>query len=619
MRQSESFDAFYARTVASVTATMHALAAGDSQADHAIREAYARAYQQWYEVSGYRDPEGWVLDVARQAFERRRAQAVPGGPAQPPETRTWPGMYRQPSPAVAESAAPPQANALWAGPWPADTAQADSGQAGTGRPGPSQAGPSQAGTGQAGAGQADRLQAGPFLADPAYADTADAGRFEARSFLAGPAQAGDAPAGPGYAPGSWPAGRRPADGRTLIAVLAIVAVVLVGGVGFLLFGHKHGPSAAGQRTASRGSARQKQRPHMLAAGQVGARSAVPWSLVGPGWTLAEVSAAASGASGLPTGSSFGTYLIDPEGGRYRILPDWSAGGAPLLLAWSGDADTALYSTGAAGSYVLLDVRTGSLTQLTLPATVAVAGFTRPDGLNLLAILQGPVRYKLQRYNLAGALQGTLSAAGCSAFSSPTGIMVVWGVAGHEMQLVDNAGGLIRRLPVPGSGSPSACTPLGWWNDSQILASCAAAGAQPGATRLWLVPYTGSSPTPVTVPAGSPAGAGELTGAWQADGQLYVTATTSVQCPSAPSGPGGLDIMQLAQGTPSTAITVPGSTGYHNAIVGAVGGRLLVLAQTACPGTSSLLWLNPSTGGTVTLLAAPASEGGVIAAVTYGAY
>ncbi|MGH3302260.1 MAG: hypothetical protein ACRDOK_11360, partial [Streptosporangiaceae bacterium] len=72
MPDSESFDAFYARTVGNVTSQMHALAGDDSAADHAIREAYARAYQQWYEIAGYPDTEGWVLGVAREAYQRRR-------------------------------------------------------------------------------------------------------------------------------------------------------------------------------------------------------------------------------------------------------------------------------------------------------------------------------------------------------------------------------------------------------------------------------------------------------------------------------------------------------------------------------------------------------------------
>ena len=78
MPDSESFDAFYARTVWNVTSQMHALAGGDGVADHAIREAYARAYQQWYEISGFRDAEAWVLNVAKTAYERRLQEAAPG-------------------------------------------------------------------------------------------------------------------------------------------------------------------------------------------------------------------------------------------------------------------------------------------------------------------------------------------------------------------------------------------------------------------------------------------------------------------------------------------------------------------------------------------------------------
>ena len=72
MSPPETFDAFYARTAWKVTSQMHSMTGQDSAADHAVREAYAKAYQQWYEVSGYRDPEGWVLKVAEDAFERRR-------------------------------------------------------------------------------------------------------------------------------------------------------------------------------------------------------------------------------------------------------------------------------------------------------------------------------------------------------------------------------------------------------------------------------------------------------------------------------------------------------------------------------------------------------------------
>lgn len=63
--------------------------------------------------------------------------------------------------------------------------------------------------------------------------------------------------------------------------------------------------------------------------------------------------------------------------------------------------------------------------------------------------------------------------------------------------------------------------------------------------------------------------------------------------------------------------ISGSNNNYSAVVGSAGERLLVLAQTSCPGSSSLLWLNPSTGGTQVLVTATASEAGVTSAVAFG--
>jgi hypothetical protein len=126
MPDVETFDAFYARTVWNVTSQMHQLADGDGAADHAIREAYARAYQQWYEISAFPDTEGWVLGAAKDAYQRRRPDAavIPRqpGPVTPPgapagaagadrsgqdderSDSTWPGIYR---PRAVSAAAPP--------------------------------------------------------------------------------------------------------------------------------------------------------------------------------------------------------------------------------------------------------------------------------------------------------------------------------------------------------------------------------------------------------------------------------------------------------------------------------------------------------------------------------
>ncbi len=655
MRESESFDAFYARTVSVVTSKVHALADGDPQADHAIREAYARAYQQWYEVSGYRDTEGWVLDVAKEAYERRRSQPESARYSAPvPDTGTWPGMYRERAPGP-QQPGDPDATARGGNARPGGPVQAGAGPYGSGGPGGS------GGSAAAGPAPASPVWGDPYPAGPvqAHADQPGSTRTSAagHAYGAGPGQAygagvspgadaglGTVIAGAGAAPltadmpgnsssAGTAAGRlgwppQAGGSKPVIAVVAAI-VILAAAAGYLAFGRGHTSPSANPKPTARVAA-SKPKAHMLPAGQVGTRAAVPWSLVGPGWTLAELSTGQSGSSGQPTGGTSTTVLVDPVGGRY-LMYQWPAGASPTLLAWSGDAYSALYET--ASGYSVLALRTGQPAPLGLPAGVAVAGFTRPDGLNILAVRQGPVLNKLQRYDLTGAyqatlasmprrpaegaLQGSCASASCGALSSPDGTTAVWAVRGDEMQLVGNAGGLIRRLHVPDSGSPPTCTPVSWWNSATVLANCDAVGAQYTDSRLWLVPVNGSAPSPLAVASGGPSGDGYLTGAWQAGGQVYATSTSSSQCAGAPSGPGGLGIMRLSQAGSPSPVLVSGSTNNYSAVMGSAGDRLLVLAQTSCPGSSSLLWLNPSTGGTQMLVTATASEAGVTSAVAFG--
>jgi hypothetical protein len=619
MRESESFDAFYARTVASVTSRIHEMAGGDPQADHAIREAYARAYQQWYEVSGYRDTEGWVLDTAWDAFERRRAQTGPepsrdsgSYPGQLRDSGSWPGWFRPREPAdLASTVAAPY---LASERPPIADATADGAQAETERP--------------------DGVLAAMLARGAAPSPATEPAWPSARGPLTEPGGPGPMPPGRG-APG--PGGYRPdlsrlrGGTRTLI-IACVVAAVVAAGVVYFALGSSSGP---GKSSASGpGTSRQIKRPakpviRMLKAGQVGSRAQIPWTLVGPGWTLAEVSTAASSAAANTSGGA--TYLVDPVGGRY-VVRKWSAGSAPVLLAWSGNGKSALFSPslGAGTGSFVLTLTNGQVTTLQLPANVVVAGFTRPAGLNLLAVKQGPARYTLVRYDLQGVFQaplasmprssggpGWLSGAcptDCAAISSPDGTEAVWGTAGDEMQLVDNTGGIIRRLHVPGSGHPSQCIPISWWDASTVLASCSV--GQSSATQLWLVPQDGGSAQPVTTPSGSPSGQGIDTGAWQTNSQRYVTQTTSAQCPTAPSGPGGLQILQLTS-SGTTPVAVAGSTNNHNAIVATDGDRLLVIAQMSCPGSNALMWLNPSTGATQVLIPASATQFGVVAAVPWG--
>jgi hypothetical protein len=658
MPDSETFDAFYARTVWNVTNQMHELAGDDGLADHAVREAYAKAYQQWYQVSGYRDSQAWVLAAAKDAYERRRAEAT--GPGNGPEpagrdSGTWPGFFR-PAAKPARPAGPgvDPASAV-AAPRHTEAAGRDGASTGVGGILGSRNYPA------AGARASDGMAPNgmPGGAAPTRGDAADpSGWFGPASGTAQPTHRigfdGFGAHGPGTegfdgiqgrgGPGRNGSGgrfNRPGGGglsqlgsrrNLIIAGVAVAAVA----VAFIAYGFGGGhktpaPAASGGAGAKPAG---KPKPHMLAAGRTGSRSAIPWSLVGRGWALAEFSTAAPNSAGQASGGgSYTTYLVDPEGGKYQIATS-SGGAEPDLMAWSGDAQRALLGTasggaGGAGSYELLNVQNGQLAQLALPAGVVPVGFARPLGTAILALRQGPAEFHLQRYALNGQLETTLAWLprklgeslgwnGCAsgtacAISSPEGLSDVWGVAGREMQVLSNAGGKARRLHVQDSGLPPSCVPVSWWNDSTILADCAVGDLTDDTSRLWLVPEDGAAPTALTPPAA--AGAGHIEGAWVA-GQTYVASVTSEQCPSAPAGTGGLDIVPVSQGT-NAAITIPRSTGNFSTIVATQGKRLLVLAQTQCPGTSSLLWFNPSTGHSQMVITASSNEVGVIAAVPFG--
>jgi RNA polymerase sigma-70 factor, ECF subfamily len=68
MRDQADFDAFYASTAQRVTSQLYAITCSRVDAEDAVQEAYARAWQRWARVSGLDDPEGWVRTVAYRAF-----------------------------------------------------------------------------------------------------------------------------------------------------------------------------------------------------------------------------------------------------------------------------------------------------------------------------------------------------------------------------------------------------------------------------------------------------------------------------------------------------------------------------------------------------------------------
>jgi RNA polymerase sigma-70 factor (sigma-E family) len=81
MRHTGEFDAFYAGSSGRVLGQLYAMTGNRAEAEDAVAEAYARAWQRWSTVRDSDSPEAWVRRVAsriavsnwRKAVNRLRA------------------------------------------------------------------------------------------------------------------------------------------------------------------------------------------------------------------------------------------------------------------------------------------------------------------------------------------------------------------------------------------------------------------------------------------------------------------------------------------------------------------------------------------------------------------
>jgi len=80
MRDSTGFDEFYAATAPRVVAQVYAMVGDLGEAEDAVQEAYARAWQRWLRVGGYADPTAWVRTVAYRiavsSWRRARSRLI---------------------------------------------------------------------------------------------------------------------------------------------------------------------------------------------------------------------------------------------------------------------------------------------------------------------------------------------------------------------------------------------------------------------------------------------------------------------------------------------------------------------------------------------------------------
>jgi TolB protein len=344
--------------------------------------------------------------------------------------------------------------------------------------------------------------------------------------------------------------------------------------------------------------------------------AVPWSLVGAGWTLAmwsPVTGRRPGempAPGEPTTetSSTALYLVDPAGGRYAIttFPPPGDKEDQQLVDWSGDGNRALLNTySEKPTATVVDLHTGTQT------TVPVQGdprFTRPEGKALLVSTwpSGPnTLATLKRVDLAGNPQLTYPTDKLAGkfsgmyLSTPDGTRLVLGTSAG-LVLMGNDGKVGPTLSVP---DQTNCTPLRWWDGkaaTTVLTKCE--GPQ-YVRRLWLVPVSGDTPTALTAPNDGQKGPDiEDMNAWKVPAGTFVQAA------------GGCGFVYLAKLNPdgtTTQVSVPDVDNNKSIdVVGVNGGNLDLHASAACGGGQLLVDYDPAANKSTVLLGAPLNGGGV---------
>jgi hypothetical protein len=381
--------------------------------------------------------------------------------------------------------------------------------------------------------------------------------------------------------------------QSQLVVSLVVAAALSAGISATAF------ASAGPNAAKAPAARSARR--MLAAGQVGTRSQVPWRKVGAGWALAQYTQGT-----ITAAKPMKLYLIDPSGGKY-LLYTWRASRNPWgLIGWSVDKTRALLGQGSTGSQTVrqLVLATGRFMQpFRLPAKVAAIGYTSPDGKNILAIDDGLVRYNLRGKFQARLIKGNQHDV---ALSAPNGISYLVS-SGKGVDLVSDRGGIIRSLPVPGTDAKlGGCTPVRWWTPSTALVTCT---PKSDAVRLWLVPVSGAAPRPLQRRLKKP-NLGYLD-AWRLQSGLYLLAGCG-SCHVAFLA----YIAKLAANGTVKPLEVPGNAN-SNFVVTTAGTRMLVWEESDCCGQDSpLVWFNPGTGAVQTVLSARQDEQGVIFVVPY---
>lgn len=334
-------------------------------------------------------------------------------------------------------------------------------------------------------------------------------------------------------------------------------------------------------------------------------SAIPWTVVGPGWTVAVW------RPQLGIGARSRTvYLVSPTGVRYtisRLTP------REQLLAWSAAARLLLVKRETAGApvYMQTDMTTGRSRTLSLPGSPMAytsdgrGVFTSTGTNGDLVALDALDSARQDVYPVSEPGVGALRNG--PPMQSPDGTTLIFG-ADRGLAVLNRVGHLFRTLPAPIDGD--GCTPLSNWTRGVVLVECdhydSDAVAHPS---MWLMPLSGDSPTRLHVAIGSRTNAPGHFGYTD----IWRTSTSEFGISANSCGPGTLVTFDRTGKASPVTVTLPAGVAHGTlAYVGHDGDNITMLDRIGhCnSATTSLIRLNTVTG-IVTVLLGPGLNGGTV--------
>ena len=228
------------------------------------------------------------------------------------------------------------------------------------------------------------------------------------------------------------------------------------------------------------------------------REAIPWTRVGPGWSV--VTWTPENLSGVETPNAATLLVVSPVGVRYAAGPLPAGFG---LADVSVDGHRVLLRAHLADRLIDWDLVTGHAREVGLPDVTSLddVRYLPPTGAALLISAGLNDAWHLERRTVAGSLVTAYprlpgqSPAGGPLVASPDGQLVAVPMRTGELALVEStAGSLVRVLPRP--PEMQMCGAVRWSDADHLMASCSNA-----TSSAWRYHRGGGNPDAVATAVG----------------------------------------------------------------------------------------------------------------------